>query len=84
MTGAAGQNNHGLDFGFVPPAAVAMTITNTAPPSLSVVKEIVGGSSSVAFPVTVNGPSGYVSTTTVVPGVPALFGKHRAGRLYRD
>ncbi len=72
-TGTAGQNNHGLDFGFVRPATVPMAITNVAPPTLEVVKTIVGGSSAAAFPITVTGPDGFISNTTVSAGTPAVF-----------
>ena len=51
-TGSAGQNNHGLDFGFTANPKTSMNIVNTAPPMLEIIKTIVGGSSSAAFPVT--------------------------------
>ena len=46
-TGAAGENNHGLYFGFSKPATGGVVITNTfTPPSeatLRIVKQIMGG-----------------------------------------
>ncbi|MEI2728789.1 MAG: SdrD B-like domain-containing protein, partial [Candidatus Nanopelagicales bacterium] len=79
-TGNAGQNNHGLDFGFTPPANGQVDILNITPPAtLQIVKQVTGGTSSSPFTVTVSGPNGYSVITTVTASSARLITGLTAG-----
>ncbi|CAN5605541.1 hypothetical protein BH10CHL1_BH10CHL1_03290 [soil metagenome] len=93
-TGSAGQNNHGLDFGFTQPVMGAVAITNQAPAPLSnpgafvVSKQIAttdGSNPTVnsSFNIVVDcaGASGYPITRALLVGTPLTYSNLAAGTV---
>ncbi|MEM7128145.1 MAG: SdrD B-like domain-containing protein [Chloroflexota bacterium] len=79
QTGNAGQNNHGLDFGFVQPASGQVDIENKAPEAppepatLRIIKQVSGGTVTDPFNVDITGPNSYSNTIAVTPGTPLVI-----------
>ncbi len=87
-TGNAGQNNHGLDFGFSPVVGATVRITNTPPGGFTLTKEVTttDGSTPVVsgnFAIVVNcvGLAGYPSTQLLAARGTIAIGNLPAGTV---